>query len=104
MYRDLPSKTKVGGQEIKVQKVDRVDDGCLGHCKLASGLIEIAEKYNRDEVVPHLVQLNTFYHELTHAILGTMGYSELNNDERFVCTFSSFLTEALTSTEYKKQA
>ena len=39
---------------------------------------------------------NTFYHELTHSILKTMGEDELNNNEKFVCCFSSFLTEAMS--------
>lgn len=36
-------------------------------------------------------KLNTFYHELTHAILATMGETELDANEKFVSTFSSFL-------------
>lgn len=41
--------------------------------------------------------MNTLYHEITHAILGTMGEVDLNNNERFVNCFSSFLAEAMDS-------
>lgn len=41
----------------------------------------------------------TFFHELTHSILGTMKH-ELNNDEQFVSTFSSFLTEAMADAKF----
>ena len=40
-----------------------------------------------------------FLHELTHAILFAMGKDELNEDEAFVNTFSSFLSEAINTME-----
>ena len=100
-YTKIPKSFNVGGQPIEVNIVERGDDNCLGHSKIAKGIIEIAKKYDRDENVSNGSQLNTFYHELTHAILSTMGESELNNNEKFVCCFSSFLTEALTSAKYE---
>lgn len=96
----IPIKLNVGGQEIEVKRVERGDDNCLGHCLVASGCIEVAIKYDRDREVSDSCKRNTFYHELVHAILYTMGEMELNNNEKFVCTFSSFLTEALTTAKY----
>ena len=43
--------------------------------------------------------MQTFLHELTHAILFAMGKEELNDDESFVNTFSSFLSEAINTME-----
>lgn len=97
----IPSKIKIGGQEIDVNLVERCNNNCLGECRVANGVIEIACKYDKDEYISESCKLNTFYHELTHAILYTMGETELNNNEKFVCCFSSFLTEALTNAEYK---
>ena len=97
----IPIKLNVGGQEIEVKIVERCDNNCLGECRVANGVIEIASKYNKDEYISESCKLNTFYHELTHAILYTMGETELNNNEKFVCCFSSFLTEALTSCKYE---
>lgn len=97
----IPKRFHVGGQDIEVKSVERGDDNCLGHSRVAKGIIEIAEKYDRDETVSDRNKLNTFYHELTHAILYTMGETELNDNEKFVCVFSSFLTEAVRSFEYE---
>lgn len=96
----IPIKLNVGGQEIEVKIVERCDDNCLGECRVANGVIEISCKYDKNEAVSESCKLNTFYHELTHAILYTMGETDLNNNEKFVCTFSSFLTEALTSAKF----
>lgn len=53
------------------------------------------------EMMSRLIVLSGthFFHELTHAILGTMKH-ELNNDEQFVSTFSSFLTEAMADAKF----
>ena len=101
MNNKIPNKLKVGGQEIEVKIVERCDENCLGNCRVANGVIEVANKYSRDENISKSCKLNTFYHELTHAILYTMGETELNDNEKFVCCFSSLLTEALTSCEYE---
>lgn len=90
MNNKIPSKFKIGGQEIDVKIVERCDDNCLGECRVANGVVEVANKYDRNENVSKSCKLNTFYHELTHAILYTMGETELNNNEKFVCCFSSF--------------
>ena len=100
---EIPNKIKVGGQEINIRIIDRCDDNCLGMSKVAEGRIEIATMYNKDSVVSESCQMNTFYHELVHAILYTMGETELNNNEKFVCTFSSLLNEALCSAEYNQK-
>jgi hypothetical protein len=97
MFGGIPNVFKVGGQPIVVKFVERCDNNALGCCRMPKGCIEIADKYDRDEKVSEGCKLNTFYHELTYAILYTMGENDLNNNEKFVCTFSSLLTEALTT-------
>jgi hypothetical protein len=100
VFGGIPKAFKVGGQPIDVKFVERCDNNWLGCCRVAKGCIEIADKYDRDEKVSEGGKLNTFYHELTHAILYTMGETDLNNNEKFVCTFSSLLTEALTTAKW----
>ena len=95
----IPKSVHVGGQMIEVRSVERCKDNELGTCCVAQGFIEIASKYNRDNLVVPSVQFNTFLHELTHAILDTMGENELSANEKFVSTFSSFLAEAITSSK-----
>jgi hypothetical protein len=43
-----------------------------------------------------------FFHELTHAVLGSMGH-KLNTDEAFVDNFSGLLHQAFTSARYKAE-
>lgn len=95
----IPARIK-SGQTIEVRKVERLDGNYLGECRLAEGVIEVAEKYDRNTPISETCQINSFFHEATHAILGTMGEYDLNNNEKFVCTFSSFLTEIFLSAEY----
>jgi hypothetical protein len=50
-------------------------------------------KYDADE------RANTFWHELTHAILYDMG-SKLTHDERFVTEFSNRLDQAIKTARF----
>lgn len=95
----IPKSLHVGGQELEVRLVERCKNNELGTCCVAQGFIEIAERYNREAIVVPSVQFNTFLHELTHAILDTMGENELSANEKFVNTFSSFLAEAIRSSK-----
>lgn len=92
----LPKQYTVGGQHMDIQQVDQIGDGLLGQCSLAEGWIKIANKFgsrNQSETS----KTNTMYHEIVHSILDTMGEKELSANEKFVCTFSGFLTEVLTT-------
>lgn len=97
----IPKSFTVGGQEIEVKQVDICENNCIGDIILAQGEIQIAKYVTRGVEQSESAKLNTFLHELTHAILKTMGEYELNSNERFVCTFSGFLTEAVKSFKYE---
>lgn len=97
----IPKRFTVGGQEIYVKEVDMCEDGCIGNIILPQGEIHIAKYVTRAIEQSESSKLNTFWHELTHAILKTMGEYDLNNSEKFVCTFSGFLTEAIRSFKYE---
>ena len=96
-YTVIPSKFKVGGQEVEVRMVDRCDENTIGTCELASGFIEIAERHSKDSFQSATSKKNTFYHELVHSVLRTMGEQDLNDNEKFVCCFAGFLTEAMAN-------
>lgn len=100
-YTEIPSCYNVGGTTIEVKMVERCDDNCVGMSFTCSGYIEIAEKYNKDRLQSETSKKNTFYHELVHTILDTMGETELNNNERFVNCFAGFLTEAMANALFK---
>ena len=51
-------------------------------------------KYDADE------QANTFWHELTHAILYDMNELKLNADEKFVTAFANRLDQAIKTARF----
>lgn len=94
-YRKIPTKYEVGGQETEVRFVERCEDNAFGLCFLGAGYIEIADKVNKGDTQSATSKINTFYHELTHSILDTMGEKELSGNEKFVNCFAGFLTGAM---------
>lgn len=101
MLNKIPKSLTVGGQDIEVKNVEICEESDLGNIILGQGEIQIANNVSRNIPQSETSKLNTFYHELTHAILRTMGEYELNSNEKFVCTFSGFLTEAIRSFKYE---
>lgn len=102
-YEKIPKSYKVGGQLIEVRRVERCDNNTVGMSLLGAGYIELADKCNRCDSIPERMKVNTFYHELTHSILDTMGESELSGNEKFVSCFSSFLTEAMEKAYFEEE-
>lgn len=99
-FERIPKHFQCGGQTFEVRMVERCDDNSLGMCMAGKCAVEIAEKYNRHDIQHPDSRINTFYHELTHAILINMGYDELNADHKFVCSFSALLTEAMRDARF----
>lgn len=96
----IPSSFNVGGQTMNVSIKDRLESDKLGECCVAEARIDIAKTFNGREQV-NAAQVNTFYHELVHCILDTMGENDLSGNEKFVSCFSSFLCEAMNSIKYE---
>lgn len=71
----------LAGTVWEVYEVDHLTE--MGNCEPAQALLRI----RRD--MPLQAKMSTFYHELVHAILFTMGRN--NHDEDFVDTFGNFL-------------
>ena len=103
MENKIPEYIKVGGVKIFVRDVPRCDDNNLGNCCLAEGFINIANLWDKDRQQCDESKRNTFFHEVVHCILDTMGESDLSKNEKFVCTFSSFLNEAMADAVFKNQ-
>ena len=99
-YREIPECISVGGVLHEIKLVERCEDNNLGNCCVAEGRIEIADRWDRDRQQCQDSKRQTFYHELTHCILDTMGENDLSKNEKFVNTFSSFLNEALRNARY----
>jgi hypothetical protein len=96
---EIPSKFTIGGQDLNVKFVPSIDGGAVGQCNLIGGVIKLATNFGESEI-PVTVLFNTFWHETVHAILDTMGETELTTNERFVSCFAGFLCEAFRSMEY----
>jgi len=95
-----PRQIRVGGQKIEIHDVERCSNNSVGEAHVCSGFIEIADKFNKDESQSADSKLNTFYHEMVHVILANMGENELNDNEKFVCSFAGFLTEAMVDAKF----
>ena len=98
MEMKIPKKLKVGGVDYSVKQVEHCginDDFGLWR---SQGIIEIATQAGGYDI-SESKKKQTFLHELTHAILFAMRKDDLNDDESFVNTFSSFLAEAINTME-----
>ena len=90
----MPNKIRIGGQDIKVETLGRLDNNNLGNICVAEGVLQIADNFdNRKQC--EASKINTFIHEVVHGVLDTMGESELSKNEKFVCTFSSLLVDTI---------
>ncbi len=95
-----PKHFNCGGQRVEVRDVGRCNNNAVGEAHVCGGFIEIADKFNKDDVQSLDSKVNTFYHELIHVILTNMGENELNDNEKFVCSFAGFLTEAMADAKF----
>ena len=94
----IPKKFKVGSIDYDVRFVEHCGDNDDFGKWHPLGFIEIANQSGGYQVSESRKK-QTFFHELTHAILAQMSKEELNEDESFVNTFSSFLADAIDSME-----
>lgn len=91
---EIPSKIRIGGQDIEVCVVERIEDERLGQVCLAEGKLLIAENFSTRKQSKSSM-INTFIHEVVHGILDTMGETELSGNEKFVSTFASFMVDVI---------
>lgn len=97
----LPKKIKVGNTEYTVNKVKHLDHrGAVGGTWYKQKVIEVAthsnisnQRFKQEDIY------DTFWHELTHAILKDMG-SKLEGNEKFVTNFSERLNKAILSARF----
>ena len=90
----IPSKIRIGGQDIDVCVVDRIEDEKLGRICVAEGKMLIADNFSTSKQ-SDTSKVNTFVHEVVHGILDTMGETELSQNEKFVLIFSSFMVDVI---------
>ena len=97
----LPKKVKVGTNWYSVDIADTMRDRMyMGEVHYAKRTITLARKSYHGIPLKLSALQETFWHELTHAILESMDRTELNNDEHFVEEFSSRLAKAIQSARF----
>ena len=91
----IPQKFSVGGLNYEVKFDDSLRYGEeYGHWNGTTCTITLAHRAGGD-MVSEERQKQTFFHELTHAVLDSIGRDELNEDEVFVDAFSNALYQAI---------
>ena len=99
----IPTKIRVGKKQYSVEIVEamlRKRD--MGRVHYGTQLIELGrtsnttgKRYSNTQV------LDTFWHEVTHAILEEMGRHSLNADEKFVTEFANRLTQVIKTAKFQ---
>jgi len=82
---------KIGAKEFTVALTQDALGEYTGICKSDELLIKISEGY------PDKVQEQALWHEIVHCILFELGETELDENERFVQSFSLLLHQVLES-------
>ena len=97
----LPRKIKVGDNWYSVDVAETMKERLyMGEVHYANRTITLARKSYHGTPLKLSALHETFWHELTHAILESMGETKLNNDERFVEAFSNRLAKAIESARF----
>lgn len=98
----LPVKFKLGITQYTVMQPKTLTKKRIGVTYLEDGIVKVAthwEKTPRPEYGV-LGQHETFWHEVTHAILYEMG-NALWTDETFVTAFARKLAQVIETSEFK---
>lgn len=97
----IPKRIRVGKKWYDISTIKYMDkQGIMGSTNYRNKCIEIATHSNIRNVRFKKEEIyDTFWHELTHAILKDMN-SKLEADEKFVTAFSERLNKAVLSARF----
>lgn len=99
----IPTRITVGNHKYSIQTVKYMPTkGVMGTVRYDLGTIQLATHSNWTQPSRPYSQAQrqeTFWHEVTHAILHDMGH-HLYTNERFVTDFASRLSKAITSAKF----
>ena len=99
----IPTKIRVGRKHYSVEVIEAMlRKREMGRVHYGTQLIELGrtsnttgKRYSNTQV------LDTFWHEVTHAILEEMGRHNLNADEKFVTEFANRLTQVIKTAKFQ---
>jgi len=93
----IPKSIKVGSTEYVTIMVDKAKrQHTLGTIDYTHGIIWLAKKDAYGNKLDEAELADSFWHELTHAVLHDMNH-ELCNNEKFVSAFATRLSFAILS-------
>jgi len=98
----IPKELKVGKRKLAIEERKTVTVGggdCRGAFYIDKDLIKIAKQDACGNTYTPAERSETFWHELTHAILYDMG-NRLTYNEKFVEAFSKRLDKAIRSARF----
>ena len=94
---NLPKKIRVGTRWYSVEVVEAMRNKSeMGRVHYDTQTIELAKRTHHGVPFRLSALEETFWHELTHAILHDMGH-DLCDNERFVDAFANRLSDAVNS-------
>lgn len=95
----IPKRITVGSKTYDVIKLKAVDnDSKLGRIDYFNEVIWLATHDSRGNKLAQSEVVDTFWHELTHAVLHDMR-NALRDDEKFVTAFSHRFSTAINSAQ-----
>ncbi len=98
---NLPKKIRVGNRWYSVDVVESMRNKSeMGRVHYDKRTIELAKRTHHGVPFRLSALEDTFWHELTHAILHSMGEHELNNRESFVEEFANRLSSAIRTARF----
>lgn len=98
----IPSKIRIGRRQYSVELLETMlEKRVMGRISYTAQTIKLGRRSNVTQKVfaPEQVQ-ESFWHEVTHAILYDMGRDTLNRDEKFVTEFAHRLNKAINSASF----
>lgn len=97
----LPKKVQVGDKWYSVDVVESMRRKSeMGRVSYDTQRIELAKRTHHGVRFKLSALEETFWHELTHAILHSMGEHDLNNRENFVEEFAHRLARAIRTARF----
>lgn len=96
----IPKEFKLGKKKYTVTTVRHTQPrGTMGKVYYEAARVEVATHSGRDDrSFKHEELADTFWHEVTHAILRDMGHRQWN-DEKFVTAFANRLTQVILTSK-----
>jgi predicted SprT family Zn-dependent metalloprotease len=98
----IPRKMRVGNKQYSVEIVEAMlEKKRMGHVHYPTQTIKLGLRSNvSNKKYAENVLQETFWHEVTHAILHDMGRDTLNRDEKFVTEFAHRLAKAIRTARF----